>query len=136
MVEIIDKELILKKIGAFVKEKAIMYAPVDKGFLRQGSNFTIEVVGDEVTITCTSPYADYVEYGTGVFHISPDGLPDPHKGWDIVPINKKALKFEVDSEVIFAKKVHIEGMRPHPFLRPAVYNHLPEIEAIIASGFK
>ena len=49
------------------------------------------------------PYAVYVEYGTR-----------PH---EIRPVRAKALRFEVDSKIVFAARVLHPGTRPQPFVR-------------------
>lgn len=149
MTEEIDLTPILDKIGMFVKEQAIRYCPVDNGFLHQASNFEYEVdsKNNSVTVTCTSPIAGFVEYGTGVFHLGADYKPDPRSGWDIEAKNAKVLRFEVGrkerlaahkgpatANIVYAKKVHIEGAQPQPFMRPAVYNHIGDIQRIIKEG--
>ena len=126
---------ILTKIGALVKADAIRRCPVDMGQLRMSIDF--EVGESSVTIFSRLPYAAYQEFGTGIYHINSEGLPEPHEGWDIVPKDKKALRFEVGpkgkggGKVVFAKKVHIEGMQPHPYLRPAVHENLEGMSQII-----
>lgn len=55
----------------------------------------------------------YIEFGT-----------NPHI---IQPANKKALAFEIDGEMIFAKKVDHPGTRPNPFIRNVLNTQLPRI---------
>lgn len=141
MTEVITKSQInriLERIGMMVKEDAIRRAPVDTSDLRRQIDYVVE--GNSVTISATSDHADFVEYGTGIYHIDEEGQPEPHTGWDIVPVNKKALAWGkvigkspsgATTREHVAKKVHIEGMRPQPFLRPAVHQNIPRMKEII-----
>jgi len=52
-----------------------------------------------------SPVGTYLEQGTR-----------PHI---IRPVRAKALRFEVNGEVVFARLVHHPGTRPYPWLMPA-----------------
>jgi HK97 gp10 family phage protein len=134
---------ITERIGAMLKAEAIRRCPVDNGILRQSIDFKTE--DNTITIYSELPYAAFVEYGTGIYHIDEEGKPDPHSGWDIVPINGKALRFEVGrkerlaahqgpgkANIVFAKKVHIEGAQPHPFMRPAIHQNIGKMKYIIA----
>lgn len=135
-------ERILHKIGATVKASAIRKCPIDNGRLRASIQYRIE--GNSVFVGTDVSYANYVEYGTGIFHIDEHGNLAPHTGWDIEPVNAQALRFEVgrkerlsahkgpgSANIVITKKVHIEGMYPHPFLRPAVFENIPTIKEII-----
>lgn len=140
---------ILERIGALVKREAIRRCPVDNGWLRTSIDFETNPAEGSVTIFSDVEYAPYVEFGTGVFHQDKEGNPDPRSGWDIFPVNAKALRFEVGrkarlsdkggldtANIVFAKKVHIEGAEPHPFLRPAVHQSKAEIDKIILEEIK
>jgi hypothetical protein len=72
----------------------------------------------EAHVVASARYAGYVEFGTR-----------PH---EITPRAKKALRFAATAAgrrltgtprkgaaVVFAKRVHHPGTRPHPFMRPA-----------------
>lgn len=137
-----QKTRILERIGALVKKEAIRRCPTDQGFMRQSIDFRIE--GDSVIIFSRDPNSVYMEYGTGRFHIDNEGNPSPRPGYDIFPKKAKALRFEAGrkdrlangvsadkASIIYAKKVHIEGVPPHPFMRPAVHQSMEEIERII-----
>jgi HK97 gp10 family phage protein len=126
----------LDRIGAFVRDEAKRRCPVDNGVLRSSLQYRVE--GDSVRIFSDLDYSKFIEYGTGVFHINEKGQPEPHIGWDIVPVNKKALEPDRKrrlaeggkKNMIFAKKVHIEGMHAQPFLRPAVHQNMKRISEI------
>lgn len=111
--EEIDWTPLLHKIGAMVKARAIRKCPVDTGNLRANIDYEVGEDGTSVIITADAPYADYVEYGTGLFHIDEEGKADPHSAW---PSNWGGM---------------IKGMKPKPFMRPALYESLPEIESMI-----
>ncbi len=51
----------------------------------------------------------------------------------ITPKRAKALRFEIDGRVVFAKKAEIPArtMPPRPFLKPAAKDALPRIVAIV-----
>jgi hypothetical protein len=50
-------------------------------------------------------YARYLEHGT--------------RPYTIVPRRRKALRFEVAGETIFARRVQHPGLKPHPFWLPS-----------------
>jgi hypothetical protein len=144
MTTIIPEEVkarILDRIGVMVKNEAIRNCPTDLGQLRQSIDYKVE--GNTVTIFSELSYAAYMEYGTGIFHIDENGNPDPHGEWDIVPVNAQALRFEVGrkarlvakrgpktANIVFAKKVHMVGVHPRAFLRPAAFNNIPQMKEI------
>jgi hypothetical protein len=147
--ELLNEEVklrVLNRIGAMVKEGAIRKCPTDNGILRNSIDFRTE--GNKVTIFSEVPYAEYVEFGTGRYHLDLQGQPSPHKEWDILPKHGKFLKFEIGrkerlaakkgpsfANIVFARKVHMKGARPKPFLRPALMESLPEINRIVAEAF-
>jgi hypothetical protein len=49
---------------------------------------------------------------------------------DILPRNKKVLRFYIGSKIIFAKKVHHPGNKPNPYHLEAANESLSQIEAI------
>src|SRR5207249_808057 len=76
------------------------------------------VSADRVTVDASARYAGFVEFGTR-----------PH---EITPRVRKALRWaaspagrrlsgapRVGASVMFAKRVHHPGTKPHPFLLPA-----------------
>lgn len=139
---------ITRRIGALIKADAIRRCPTDNGLLRQTIDYSVE--GNTITLYSDSKYAAFVEYGTGVYHIDEEGKADPHTGWDIhaIPVEqggkgflaweqgrKKRLaahKGPQQANWVYAQKVHIEGARAHPFLRPAIHQNLTRMKEIIA----
>lgn len=77
--------------------------PVDTGELRRSLGVQIE--GNRVLIGPKAAYAPYVEFGT-----------KPHT---IKPKTKRALKFRVGGQWIYAAEVHHPGTKAQPFVRPA-----------------
>lgn len=128
------KNRILTKIGELVTTRAKRNCPVDNGQLKNSIYYRVEE--DSVFVGSDIDYAWFQEYGTGVFHIDENGVSDPHSGWDVIPVNAKALRWTTGRGkgklVHFAKKVHIEGMHAHPFLRPALHQSIPDFAKIIA----
>ena len=124
---------VLNKIGMLIVNEAKKRCVVDKGVLRNSIKY--EVVGDDtVKVYSEVPYANFVEFGTGVYHLNEEGGAKPKPGWDVKPIHSKSLVFKVNGETVFAKKVHVEGMRAQPFLRPAIHQNMSAIRKIISEG--
>lgn len=145
------KNRIMNKIGARIKREIIRKCPVDAGDLRRTINYRIE--GDSIIFSAGSQdvnYAEYVEYGTGLYHIDEKGNSDPHKPWKVKAIpkskggkgflawenNKKerlaSKKSPDEGDWSYAMSVTIRGMRPKPFMRPAIH----QSKQIIADVFK
>ena len=145
-------EWILNEIGKAVVLKAQMLAPFDTGDLsnRNMIEYEVNVKEGKVIIRNKSPYAEYVEYGTGMYgenmpphmitakHLTEDGKPGflrfkadgSHNKGEHIPGN---IAFEKDG-FIFTQKTR--GMKPHPFMRRAIHQSEPIIEQIIADGLK
>ena len=83
------------------------------GALKQSLTWAVDIVSKTVTIGSNLAYAVYVELGTGIFAEKGNGRKTPWVWKD------------------FNGKWHFtRGMKPQPFLRPAVENHLDELEEI------
>lgn len=82
--------------------------------VRQGGSIVgqVEGGGGPTGIGNGKSYAELFEYGSPV---------------DIVPVNAKALRFQIDGHWVFAKKVHLE--LPRPFMAPALVHMTPRILA-------
>lgn len=80
-------------------------APVDTGALQAGLRGHVERSGDEFIVSWQSDvdYADYVEHGTGIYHV-----PDAHSAWD-----------------------GHEGQHPNPFAERAQERAEPAIRAAL-----
>ena len=105
----------LGKACAIVEASAKKKAPKDSGELRR--SITSKVENNEGVVYTPLFYAPYVEYGTGLFAES-GGRTD-------VPWNYQDDKGNWHST---------SGMKPQPFMRPALYENKEEILRIIKEG--
>jgi len=131
----IDKkrqQIILEKIGALIEMRAKMNCPVDLGPLR--ASITHEVNGNVVRIFTNLPYADDIEYGK-----PPEILSESEKG----DLTKWSERHNLPAYSVI-KKIEREGIKVgtveqplktpsgyRPFLRPALFQSLPNIKKII-----
>lgn len=58
------------------------------------------------------------------------------KACDIVPVKAKALRFEINGQVFFRKRVHKPAQAARPFLAPALQEMRPMIEEQLAAVLK
>ena len=105
----------LGKACALVERSAKQKAPKDKGDLRR--SITSKVEGTEGVVYTPSEYAPYVEYGTGLFA--------ERGGRTDVPWNYQ------DDEGNWHST---SGMKPQPYMRPALNENREEILRIIKEG--
>lgn len=105
----------LGKACALVERSAKQKAPKDKGDLRR--SITSKVEGTEGVVYTPLEYAPYVEYGTGLF-AEGGGRQD-------VPWNYQ------DDEGNWHST---SGMKPQPYMRPALNENREEILRIIKEG--
>lgn len=122
---IADTEKLKQSIGRgceIVIRSAITKAPKDTGALRRSIQRKIEVVGSDVVGTVYTPleYAPYIEYGTGLFAEGGNGRKD-------VPWNYQDDNGHWHST---------SGIKPHPFLRPALEENKKEIVEEISKNLK
>lgn len=103
----------LGKACAVVERAAKENAPKGNGALRR--SITSKVENNEGIIFTPLEYAPYVEYGTGLFAEGGNGRKD-------VPWNYKDDEGEWHST---------SGMKPHPFLRPALEDNREKIVEIL-----
>ena len=108
-------EKALGKACALVERSAKQKAPKGDGDLRR--SITSRVEGDEGIVFTTLEYAPYVEYGTGLF--AEEG------GRQDVPWIYQ------DDEGIWHRT---SGMKPQPYMRPALYENKSKINKIILEG--
>lgn len=109
------------KACAVVEAAAKQNAPKDTGALRNSIQSKVEVTNGEIEGIVFTPleYAPYVEYGTGLFAES-GGRKD-------VPWNYQDDRGEWHST---------SGMKPHPFMRPAVEDNRNKIIEILGECIK
>lgn len=112
-------EMAMGKACAIVERDAIKKAPKGAGDLRRSIQSRVENDGHEVVGIIFSPleYAPYVEYGTGLFAESGGRTDVP---W-----------VYCDDEGNFHST---SGMKPHPYMRPALNENREKILEIIKEG--
>ena len=105
----------LKKACALVERSAKQYAPKGNGELRR--SITSKVDDTKGVIFTPLEYAPYVEYGTGLFA--------ENGGRQDVPWVYKDEK---------GKWHTTSGMKPHPYMRPALEENRETIIKILTEG--
>lgn len=123
---------ILEKIGALITLRAKENCPVDRGHLRASIRY--EITGHTVTILTDDPNGKKMEYGTPP-ELMDDNEKEQLKDWArrhnlpatrvIRNIEKKGIKVGTVENPLETPS----GERP--FLRPAVFNSIPDIKNII-----
>jgi len=123
---------ILQKIGALIKLRAKENCPVDMGQLRASIDY--EIRGNSVVIFSNVSYARDMEYGK-----PPELLDDQEKEnlkqWahrHNLPASSVIRKIEkkgISVGTVEDPLVTPSGERP--FLRPALYNSIPDIKKIV-----
>ena len=117
-------ERFIERLASHAEEVMRGKAPERTGRLKKSIRKSVRpnraVVGPSV------PYAVYVEYGTR-----------PH---EIRPVRAKALRFEVDSKIVFATRVHHPGTKPQSFVRETaeeIQDEIPEIfhDVFVSEGW-
>ncbi len=106
----------LSKATLLVEKEAKQNAPKDTGALRR--SITSKVEGLEGTVFTPLEYAPYIEYGTGLFAEAGNGRKK-------VPWNYK------DDEGNWHST---SGMKPQPFMRPALNSNREKIKKILKEG--
>lgn len=101
----------LEKIGLIAERYAKEKCVVDTGRLR--NSISHQVDDKTVYIGTNVEYAPYIEFGTGI-HAENGGRPTPWSYQD-----DKGEWHTTD------------GNRPHPYLRPAINNHMSEYKDIV-----
>lgn len=104
-----------------VEARAVELCPVDEGRLRADIDHEVGRDTDGIygRVGVSVDYGLDVERGTGLFEETVPGVtPSASRGRRITPTTAKALRFVVDGEVVY--RTSIKGMRPRPFLRPAL----------------
>lgn len=117
----IDLQEAMGKACAMVERSAKQNAPKGNGALRNSIASRVENEGGSVRGVVYTPleYAPYIEYGTGLF--AEEG------GRTDVPWCYQDDKGEWHST---------SGMKPHPYLRPALDENRAEIIRILKEGIK
>lgn len=100
---------VLMAIGGMGESYAKQLCPVDTGNLRNSITHVVE--DDTVIIGTNVTYAPYVEFGTGIYAEGGGGRQTP---W-----------YFQDSHGEWHRT---SGMRPRPYLRPAIENHIEDFK--------
>lgn len=100
-----------------VQNEAKTICPVDSGRLR--SSISYEVDNDNGFIGTNTEYAPWIEMGTGLFSSTGDGRQDP---WSYQDAS--------------GQWHHTSGMKPQPFLKPALTNNANRIVDIFKEAIK
>lgn len=116
-----DIEKAMGKACAVVEAAAKQNAPKDIGALRNSITSRVENRNGHIEGVIFTPlkYAPYIEYGTGLFAES-GGRKD-------VPWNYQDDRGEWHST---------SGIKPHPFMRPAVEDNRNKIIEVLGEGIK
>jgi len=115
----VGKDLLRRTLN--VEARAVELCPVDEGALRADIHHVIERDDEGLVgkVGVNKRYGVHVERGTGLFEETIPGVPaSKSKGQRITAKDGGMLRFEVDGKVIYRRS--IKGMRPQPFLRPAL----------------
>ena len=115
--KVVDTENVsaaLMKACALVERSAKQKAPKDTGELRR--SITSEVRGTEGVVFTPLEYAPYIEYGTGLFAENGGRM-------DAWSYQDEEGEWHTTS-----------GMKPQPFLRPALNENREEIIRILKEG--
>lgn len=118
---ITDPQKLHKALGkacALVERSAKQKAPKGNGDLRRSITSKVDDVKHEGIVFTPLEYAPYVEYGTGLFAEDGNGRKD-------VPWHYQDEKGEWHTT---------SGMKPHPFMRPALNENRTQIIRILKEG--
>lgn len=88
------------------QENLIKNGSVDTGMLVKSGNIDTS----SMKLIYSSPYAEYVEFGTSPHYVSAKHL----FSWAERKLGDKKLAYAI------AKKIEREGTQPQPFIRPAI----------------
>lgn len=111
-------EAALAKACALVERSAKQKAPKGNGELRRSITSKVDMSEQQGTVFTPLEYAPYVEYGTGLFAEDGNGRQD-------VPWHYQDEKGEWHTT---------SGMKPQPYMRPALDENRADIIRIIKEG--
>lgn len=104
---------VIQQAAQQVQKIAQTLVPVKSGALRDSITIRYpDVLSAEIGPTLN--YGTYQEYGTGTRGEFPTGM------YQIKPVRARALVFKVSGKKVYAKIVNHPGIRPRPFMRPAL----------------
>lgn len=124
-----DRKNAVKKVATLILRSAKEYAPHRTGALRRSGR--IEIDGDEVSVVFGGKgtgvdYAPFVEYGR-----APGRMPPPGEmfTWAARATGSAANAF------VIARAIAARGVRPTPYLRPAMMKHRNLLPALTKVEF-
>ena len=104
MISAVQSNNILNKTALIIRNQAVELAPVDTGALKQSISIDTARIGKNYArVFTSSPYAIFVEFGTGIYAKNGNGR---KTGWVFEDKN--------------GDKHWTRGSKPQPFLHPAV----------------
>lgn len=112
-------EIIGGMAESYAKKNITRQGAVDTGNLRNSITHTTEDNGHTVVIGSAVTYAPYIELGTGVYAEGGGGRPTPWRYQD------SKGNWHTTS-----------GMKPRPYLRPAIEEHKTEYKEVIERELK
>ena len=113
-------EELVKKTADFAEKTMKEKAPKRTGRLRGSIHKKVGRL--EAEIGPSAPYAIYIEYGTR-----------PHI---IRPVRARALRFEVNGEVVFTRLIRHPGTKPQRFIRETVEELQNQISRFASEVFR
>ena len=121
-IDLSEFEQAVGKACALVERSAKQKAPKGNGDLRRSIASEVTIEGDQIIGTVFTPleYAPYVEYGTGLFAEGGNGRQD-------VPWHYQDDEGEWHST---------SGMKPHPYMRPALEENREKILRLLEGATK
>ena len=149
---ITDADKVKRAIGtacATVERTAKEKAPKGEGELRRSITSKVEEIGGEAIGTVYTPifYAPYVEYGTGLFAEGGNGRKEVPwvyiEGGGGIKSNKKtvyATHQDAEESAAYLREVKgldavvTYGLKPTPYMRPALYENREKIKRILGEA--
>ena len=118
-----QNQLIVRRMGLAVVREAKLLVPRKTGNLGRSIHIASQTA-TQVIVEASAGYAAYVELGTRAHEITPRARKALRwaataEGRRLTGTPRKAAQRGGLGGVVFAKRVHHPGTRPHPFMLPA-----------------
>lgn len=140
----VELQPILEKVGEFLVSESKRLVPVDNGILRTSITYRLGANGTSVDVYSPLDYAEDMEFGK-----PPEPLSETEKedveAWAkrhglksgkgiIWSLEHKGIKVGTATQPLHITSLGRDSYRP--FLRPALYNNIPQIKKIIKDWLK